>query len=79
LLNYYVNMGWKPLEGSSEFFFSDHAYIEIVYDAEPNPKAIKLGIDPYVLMRPEGRWDRPGVLDKSALRNAHPAARAKRA
>lgn len=70
LLGYYVNMGWKPLEGSSEFFFSDHAYIEIVYDTEPNRQAVKLGVDPYVLMRPEGRWDRPGILDHSALRSA---------
>ena len=70
LLNYYVNMGWKPLEGSSEFFFSDHAYIEIVFDAEPNPNAVKLGLDPYLLMRPEGRWDRPGILEQSAIRSA---------
>jgi predicted GNAT family N-acyltransferase len=69
LLGYYENMGWKQLEGSSEFFFSDYAYIEIVFDADPNPKAIKLGVDPYVLMRPEGRWDRPGILDRSAQRS----------
>ena len=74
LLGYYVNMGWKPLEGSSEFFFSDHAYIEIVFDAKPDPKAVKLGVDPYVLMRPEGRWDRPGILDRSAQRSAGKAA-----
>jgi predicted GNAT family N-acyltransferase len=80
LLGYYVDMGWKPLEGSSEFFFSDHAYIEIVYDAEPDPKAVKLGMDPYVLMRPEGRWDRPGILDKSAQRSPRkPATQKKRA
>ena len=78
LLNYYVNMGWKPLEGSSEFFFSDHAYIEIVFDAEPNPKSVKLGMDPYVLMRPEGRWDRPGILDQSAVRSARKPATQKR-
>jgi predicted GNAT family N-acyltransferase len=78
LLGYYVNMGWKPLEGSSEFFFSDHAYIEIVFDAEPNPKAVKLGMDPYVLMRPEGRWDRPGILDQSAIRSARKPATQKR-
>ena len=70
LLNYYVNMGWKQLEGSSEFFFSDYAYIEIVIDTDPNPNAIALGVDPYVLMRPEGRWDRPGVLDRSAQRGS---------
>jgi predicted GNAT family N-acyltransferase len=74
LLNYYVNMGWKPLEGSSEFFFSDHAYIEIVFDAEPNPNAVKLGLDPYLLMRPEGRWDRPGILEQSAIRSARKPA-----
>jgi predicted GNAT family N-acyltransferase len=71
LLQYYVNMGWRPLEGASEFFFSDHAYIEIVIDTEPNPQAIALGMDPYVLMRPEGRWDRPGILDRSASRGSH--------
>lgn len=70
LLQYYVNMGWRPLEGRPEFFFSDHAYIEIVIDPEPNPQAITLGMDPYVLMRPEGRWDQPGILDRSASRGA---------
>jgi predicted GNAT family N-acyltransferase len=79
LLGYYVNMGWKPLEGSSEFFFSDHAYVEIVFDAEPNPKAVRLGNDPYVLMRPEGRWDRPGILDQSARRSVGKTATRKTA
>ena len=74
LLGYYVNMGWKPLEGSTEFFFSDHAYIEIVYDTEPSPKAVRLGNDPYILMRPEGRWDRPGILDQSARRSSRKSA-----
>lgn len=78
LLNYYVNMGWKPLEGSSEFFFSDYAYVEIVIDTEPNPNAVALGVDPYVLMRPEGRWDRPGVLDRSAQRGSARVAKAKK-
>jgi hypothetical protein len=79
LLTYYVNMGWKPLEGSSEFFFSDHAYVEIVYDTEPHPKAVRLGADPYVLMRPEGRWDRPGILDRSAHRSGGKTATQKTA
>ncbi len=70
LLGYYENMGWKRLEGSPEFFFSDHAYIEIVFDTEPHPNAVRLGADPYVLMRPEGRWDRPGILDRSAQRSS---------
>jgi len=78
LLNYYLNMGWKQLEGSSEFFFSDYAYIEIVTDTDPDPNAIALGVDPYVLMRPEGRWDRPGVLDRSAQRGSSQVAAGKK-
>jgi predicted GNAT family N-acyltransferase len=78
LLNYYVGMGWKPLEGSSEFFFSDYAYVEIVIDTDAHPNAIALGVDPYVLMRPEGRWDRPGVLDRSAQRGSGRVVKAKK-
>ena len=70
LLGYYESMGWKRLEGTPEFYFSDYAYVEIVFDTEPNPNAVKLGDDPYVLVRPEGRWDRPGILDLSAKRKA---------
>jgi predicted GNAT family N-acyltransferase len=76
LLTYYAGMGWRPLEGSAEFTFSDHAYIEIVIDTDSNPSAIKLGVDPYVLMRPEGRWDEPGILDQSAKRGSLRAATA---
>ena len=78
LLGYYANMGWKQLEGSKEFFFSDYAYIEIVIDTEPNPDAIALGVDPYILMRPEGSWDRPGVLDRSAQRGSGQRAAGKK-
>ncbi len=74
LLGYYLNMGWRQLEGSAEFYFSDYPYIEIVTDPEPSPHAIRLGMDPYVLMRPEGRWDRPGILDRSAERSKRSAA-----
>src|SRR4029077_20744208 len=56
LLNYYLRLGWRPLEGARHIVFSDHEYIEIVFDAAPCPNAISLESDPYVLMRPEGRW-----------------------
>ena len=78
LLNYYVGMGWRKLEGSSEFYFSDHAYLEIVIDTDPSPNAIRLGVDPYVLMRPEGRWDEPGILDQSAKRGSQRAVAGKK-
>src|ERR1700745_4041613 len=70
LLSYYVSIGWKQLEGSSAFFFCDYPYVEIIYDADAPPNAVGLGDDPYVLLRPEGSWDRPGVLERSAQRGS---------
>ena len=32
--------------------------------------AITVMSDPYVIVRPEGRWDTPGALDNSAARPA---------
>ncbi|TKW74593.1 MAG: GNAT family N-acetyltransferase, partial [Bradyrhizobium icense] len=43
---------------------------EMVFDIEPGPDAITIGSDPYLIIRPEGDWDRPGVLDRSAEREA---------
>ena len=68
LLSYYLTMGWRPLEGARRVVFSDHEYVEIVFDASPSPDAISLKTDPYVLMRPEGRWHVPGILERSAIR-----------
>ncbi len=35
-----------------------------------HPHCITLSDDPYVLIRPEGQWDVPGILEKSASRSA---------
>ena len=32
--------------------------------------AISIGVDPYIMIRPEGRWHVPGVLERSAMRRA---------
>ncbi len=45
--------------------FSDHEYVEMVFDLPPADDALTLDSDPMVLLRPEGDWDRPGVLDRS--------------
>jgi hypothetical protein len=48
--------------------FSDFDYVEIVLDTTPHPQAISIGVDPYVMIRPEGRWHVPGILERSAIR-----------
>jgi predicted GNAT family N-acyltransferase len=68
LLNFFDRLGFRPLEGGREFVFSDFDYVEIVLDTTPHPQAISLGVDPYIMIRPEGRWHVPGILERSAIR-----------
>jgi len=48
--------------------FSDHEYVEIGATLTPHPDPITPMSDPYLIIRPEGAWDEPGVLDGSAAR-----------
>ncbi|HWA91420.1 MAG TPA: GNAT family N-acetyltransferase [Rhizomicrobium sp.] len=68
LVRFWSLFGFRAVEGRAEFAFSDVAYVEMIRDAGPDPRAIGLDDDPYVLIRPEGRWHVPGVLERSAAR-----------
>lgn len=59
-----------PRQDRENFIFSDHDYVEIVAETTPPPDALTIDSDPMVLLRPEGEWDRPGVLDWSTGRAA---------
>jgi len=61
-----LNARVRPRRGS--FAFSDREYVEIIIELTPGPDALSLDSDPLVLLRPEGDWDRPGVLDRSVAR-----------
>jgi len=63
-------VGFVPYEGAQQFVFSDFDYVEIAAELEPDPDAIKIGSDPYLTIRPEGRWHKPGILETSASRAA---------
>jgi predicted GNAT family N-acyltransferase len=59
--------GWvRP--GRAAFAFFDYDYVEMEFALDPPADAITIDADPFVLLRPEGAWDRPGVLDRSAAR-----------
>jgi predicted GNAT family N-acyltransferase len=59
--------GWvRP--GRPTFSFSDYDYVEMEFTLTPPKDAVTIDADPFVLLRPEGEWDRPGVLDRSAIR-----------
>ena len=70
LLNFWSRFGFKVLEGGRELRFSDHQYLEILAEIEPHPDAIRIGADPYVTIRAEGRWHLPGILERSASRSS---------
>ena len=59
--------GWvRP--GRATFAFSDFDYVEMEFALSPRKDAVTIDADPFVLLRPEGEWDRPGVLDRSTIR-----------
>jgi predicted GNAT family N-acyltransferase len=68
LIGFWSRFGFRVMEGGKKFAFSDFDYVEIVADIERDPDAVTIGADPYILIRPEGRWHVPGILERSALR-----------
>jgi predicted GNAT family N-acyltransferase len=68
MINFNARFGFKILEGRPQFAFSDFDYVEMVAHVAPHPDAITLGADPYKVIRPEGRWHVPGILEASATR-----------
>lgn len=68
LVPFWRRFGAKPVLPRRELSFSDFSYTEMLLETEPHPEAITLDADPYVIIRPEGEWHRPGILDQSATR-----------
>jgi len=68
LARFYKMYGFT--ERGTPFEFSDFDYVEMVADLSPASDRLSLEADPMVLIRPEGQWEAPGVLDKSAGRAA---------
>jgi predicted GNAT family N-acyltransferase len=61
-------LGGRVMQSRRPLAFSDYSYTEMVLETERHPDALSLESDPYVLIRPEGEWDRPGPLEISAQR-----------
>jgi predicted GNAT family N-acyltransferase len=66
-LKVWEQRGFKRM-GARELVFSDFDYVEVKLETQKHPQSITLSDDPYVIIRPEGRWDTPGILEKSASR-----------
>ena len=70
LVNFWSTFGARPMEARDKpLVFSDFSYTEMLLEAEPHPDAITLDSDPYLLIRPEGKWHEDAILEKSASRD----------
>lgn len=68
LVPMWMKWGFKAVPNGRQFVFSDHRYVEMYGELEVDPKAITMETDPLVMLRPEGSWDEPGVLEESVTR-----------
>ena len=68
LVPFWRRFGARPVSKPGRLTFSDFGYTEMLLETAPDPDAIRLGADPYVIVRPEGAWDKPGILERSASR-----------
>ncbi len=68
LVEFWSRAGGRSFPGAREFKFSDNIYFEMMSEVLPHPDAIEIGADPYLIIRPEGRWHVPGVLEHSVSR-----------
>ncbi|HKQ45439.1 MAG TPA: GNAT family N-acetyltransferase [Rhizomicrobium sp.] len=78
LVGFWSRFGFRVRENTRRFAFSDFEYVEIVADIERDPDAVTLDADPYLVIRPEGRWHIPGILEKSSARAATKTMAAKK-
>jgi predicted GNAT family N-acyltransferase len=60
---FWARFGARPMGPRGGFGFSGQRYTEMLAELPPAQDALALGDDPLVLIRPEGDWDRPGVLE----------------
>jgi predicted GNAT family N-acyltransferase len=56
----------RARSGRPAFEYSQISFVEMERDLAADPDALSIDSSPLVLVRPEGDWDRPGVLDVSA-------------
>ncbi len=71
MIDFWKRFGFEVVDQASEFPFSDFVYVAMTLDAEPTPQAVTDTSDPYVILRPEGRWHQRGILERSAKRLAN--------
>jgi predicted GNAT family N-acyltransferase len=70
LVKFWGKCGFSIPDSARELVFSDFDYVEMVCDTTPAAATISFETDPYVIIRPEGSWQKTGILEHSKVRGA---------
>lgn len=70
---FWARFGATPRTDRPEITFSDYGFTEMTLDVDRDPDAISLASTAFEIIRPEGEWDKPGVLEISAERGRRSA------
>jgi predicted GNAT family N-acyltransferase len=65
LVRFWRVFGFKPVESRPTFSFANVQYTEILLEQDAALDQIHHQVDPMIVIRPEGAWDRPGPFDHS--------------
>jgi predicted GNAT family N-acyltransferase len=68
LVGFWGKSGFTTSTPARELVFSDFDYVEMTFDTQHAAKPVSMETDPYVVIRPEGNWQEPGILERSAAR-----------
>ena len=68
MVDWYRQFGFRVPNTRRSIVFSEYEFVEIVLDRPRESNAISVDSDPYVIIRPEGRWHMRGILEQSAKR-----------
>jgi predicted GNAT family N-acyltransferase len=68
LEGFWARFGGVPIKDRTTVTVSGFNYTEMMVDLEPLPNAVTVDSGGYVILRPEGDWDQPGILEVSATR-----------
>jgi predicted GNAT family N-acyltransferase len=68
LEDFWGRFGAKPISPIGSFSFSGRNYTEMMVELPETMDAIAIGMDPAIIIRPEGDWDRPGILERRTVK-----------
>ncbi len=68
LVGFWSKCGFTISDPARELVFSDFDYVEMTFNAVRATEPVSIKTDPRVVIRPEGSWQEPGILERSVAR-----------